>query len=172
MKIPNIFDRQRVLFAFLGFALFSVVGYYAPRAYLQYYDDTHYIDVPQLVTFDRKVYSAGETQRAKLTLKINVDSDIVLKSRLMLILLDNQFEVVKQSEVESFVVAKDEPQTFLLDAPLPCDLVDGNYLYRGEVVYVVRGVEKRTVFDTDVFTVMNNRASDSAQIAKNCPVKN
>lgn len=158
----------RLFYACIGFAVACLISYFGPKAYLLYVDSTHYISVPNLVTFDRKIYSAGETQIAKLTLKIETDSNVTLKSRLMLILMDNQYRIIKQSQGDGFVVAKGEPQTFVVPAPLPCDLPEGQYFYRAELQYEVKGVQKFTGFDTDIFTINNQRASDSAQIAQNC----
>lgn len=170
MKIRNWLHPERIVYAIIGFTIFSISGYYAPQLYLRYVDDTQYVKIVPPLSFDRKVYSAGETQTAKMTMAIMIDTDITLKSRLMMILMDNQYRPIKQTETQGFVVAQKDPQTFILSVPLPCNLDEGNYLYRGEIVYEVGdNVEKTSSFDTEIFTINNNRASDSAQLLKNCP---
>lgn len=162
-------EPKRFYYALIGFSVACVISYYGPRVYLQYVDATDYVHVESPINFDRKIYSAGETQTAKMIMTITINSDILLKSRLMLILMDNQFRPIKETQVEAFVIAKQEPQTFIIPSIIPCDLADGKYLYRGEIKYVVKGVQKISPFESDIFTIDNSRASDSAQIAQNCP---
>lgn len=169
-KLISLLERERLLAAFLGALLFILGGYYAPKAYLQFFDKKQYVSVPTLTTFDRKIYSSGETQVARLTLKTDIDANVLVKSQLMLILVDNEFKPIKSTQVKGFVVAKDDPQTYIIDAPLPCNLVEGKYFYRAQIQYYITRIKKITPFDTDFFTIDNNRASDSAQINKNCSI--
>lgn len=145
--------RDRVLFSSFFFVVFMVFSYVVPRIYYQYLDNHQYIAFTQPISFGKKVYTACEKQTFITHIKIDIDSDIDIQSRLYLTISTNQYKIIKQYNVSSFLKSQPEIQTFITETSLPCDLTPGIYFYRGVLVYKIRGITKLSPFFTDTFSV-------------------
>lgn len=153
----NINWRQRFFYMLLFASIFSIIGYFLPKVYLQYFDKTPYVDVIETVSFDKKVYAPCDTAVAKLKVKLSIDSKTQTSTRLLKILTDKQppdnFQIIDSTNSENFVIAQPEVQTYFIDYPIPCNLPDGAYLFRAEIRYWVNGVEKNEPFETALFSI-------------------
>lgn len=149
--------QARFFYIILFSALFTIIGYFFPRLYLQRFDKTHYIDIAEIVSFDRKVYAPCDTAIAYIKANLQVDSEVVTRSRLMKVETEkrppNNFKIIKTTENKGFVKRQPEPQAYSVDYPIPCNIEDGVYLFRAETSYKVGGVDKTETFETALFTI-------------------
>ncbi len=154
--------RNRLIFACIGAIIFSIVGFNLPYIYLRYFDTKDYIQYVGEVSFNKKVYQPCEDQVAQTSVKILIDSNIQVNSRMYLTVSseENIFKIIKEYHFETFLEFQRHIQTFHSTVQLPCDLVPGVYFYRGILTYKIKGVEKMTSFTSEPFTVERTDKSE------------
>lgn len=159
-KTKKLFHPGKLASAFIGAALFSVIGYYAPRIHLQYFDNKNYIEFVEPISFDRKIYPPCDTAKALIKARFDVDTPVETSSRLMRVEdADggrNTYKIIRSTNSKNFVKAQKEVQTFIVDYKIDCGLEEGVYFFRGDVIYYIKGVQKNYTFDTTPFTIRNN----------------
>lgn len=149
--------------------LFTVLGYFAPRIYLEFLDKRDYIEIKQPVSPEFSSYKRGEkigliinrrsfvnaavSQQAKL---VHVNGALVTRQ------LDDRY-TSKQVAIENtngeWVVVKTD------GTRIPCDAMPGRSFIQVIFQYTVGGIPKNYNYITSVFEITKEQ-DPSCEVAK------
>lgn len=156
--LPN-----RILYAVIFAALFSIVGWAIPEVWYKYIDETEYLVISQPISVDKKLYEPCE--ETTLTTKLTAKVDLNVSSLTQLVLTNENGDSVRVGRVisaEAPIKAREE-HIISGSLPLPCDLKEGAYFWQGNATYSVRGFDRTLSFITETFTV-EKEATESAEL--------
>lgn len=137
----------RIVHAFVGFAVFVIIGYLIPKTYYQYFDHRQYLTVVQPVTYNKKEFAPGEKAVAVISYRAMIDMKVQIRTKTYKVEEDG-FRLIKESPpagkppTETFV-ARTGPlgSKQVTEAIVPKDFGEGTYFYEAFVTYKVHGVE-------------------------------
>lgn len=132
--------------------LFALLGTAIPSFYYEYIDNTVYYEITE-VGLDAEIYSPGDYMELRLTRTSLVDSNTEVVRELSLINSNASFtEIYREESFGSIDVGSKQINTVY---KLPEPLEDGEYFWRGTMIYEARGRERVYTFTTPIFTVLN-----------------
>lgn len=141
------------LFSMIFFAaLFSVLGYYIPRAYYSWFDQTIYYSIETPIQVEKEVYKPGDIVTVNIIRKAVLDTQGISIRELNLVDEKGNIEVFTYNTNLAINAGK---ENIKVDWLLPPNLKDGVYFFQGIVSYPIRGITKYTPFCTERFTVKN-----------------
>lgn len=160
MTKKDLLHPNRFLYALIFAGLFSMVGYFVPKIYLQYFDTKNYITFTQPVTFNRKIVHKCDTVIATTRVKSLVSSKTELQTKIVRIYKDGSLKGVFQyPKSDSFTVTTgEEGKLYTIPIRLPCDKVNfepGVYIFEAVLFYRVGGVEKTYDIVSDQLTIVS-----------------
>jgi hypothetical protein len=136
-------------------AVFAVLGYFIPQAYYQYFDKTQYFSIENPMMVEGNNFYACDTITVEVHRKAAYAMQAVSVSEL--VLYKDNVEVARYKKDLSINLDSDIVHTTW---DLPCNLMPGNYFFRGVVNYKFRGLDKTTEFFTTVFDVISKPKED------------
>lgn len=163
--IEYVADKTRQQFKYmvffsLVFTLLSVGLKQGAEVYFMYFDNTQYYTVEVPVLTDKKVYTPCSDVNLLITRNSLIDSQGEAVVALTLVQTDGLHKRVER--YNRHIVIKKAKGTVVVPFLLPCQLTDGQYYFEGNVKYTVRGIQKNTHYYTDIFSVKNDSAMQSA----------
>ncbi len=133
-------------------AAFSILGYFVPHIYYEYYDTTEYLTIQTPIRVDKETYRPGD--EATLSSTYTALTDIVAKSYNNWIRINNDGAVTKVGAAENIIIyLKAENAPFSVTVTIPESFKSGNYFLSGIKEYKINGVTKQYAFVTETFTV-------------------
>lgn len=137
-----------VLFA----ALFSVLGYYIPRAYYTWFDQTVYYSIEVPIQVEKEVYKSGDIVTVQIKRSALIFTQGISIRELTLVDQNGNHEVFTYN---TNLAINEGSEIVTADWLLPPNIKNGVYFFQGVVSYPVRGITKFTPFCTEKFTVKN-----------------
>lgn len=133
-------------------ALFSVLGYYIPRAYYTWFDQTVYYNIKVPIDVEKEVYKSGDIVTVQIERTALIDTQGISIRELTLVGENGNTEVFSYTTNLAINAGK---EMVIVDWLLPPNIKDGVYFFQGVVSYPVRGITKFTPFCTEKFTISN-----------------
>lgn len=165
MKISDFIRKHEVLDYIVHMAIFaaafSIIGYYAPKIYMNYFDKTEYYKVKLPVKTEHKIYHACDF----VDVYFEREALIPIKgaSVIALTLINEKGFRERVHSEERQMVAEPGKSTVITHWSIPCDIKHyGKYFYEGVLMYPIDGTTRTYHFYTDKFEV----ATDSALLIK------
>ncbi len=155
LKIINhlLEHLKNSIFSIVIFAtLFSVLGYYIPRAYFSWFDQTIYYTIKVPVEVEKDIYKAGDIVTVEIERNALITTQGVSIRELILIDEKGNKEVFRYTTDLAINAGKEKVN---VDWVLPPNIKDGVYFFQGVVSYPIRGITKFTPFCTEKFTIKN-----------------
>lgn len=151
--------RTRLAMAVLFAALFFICGYYLPKMYYQYLDTKNYISFSNPITFNKKVFQAGETMTAIVRWHSAVNSNIHAQTRLLRV--DAKvFTPIKSYDTRTFSgITPQDGVLYRIMFTLPKDIKPGFYVFDGVYSYWIKGVHRTYSFVTTQIEIREPRLS-------------
>lgn len=148
-------SKNQVWYIIFFISVFTLLGYYLPKIYLDYIDKTEYLRFDSPISTDKKTYKPCE----KIILLATRYSLVATKvTNVMTIVKDNEdgSYVKKPGPVLHYTIDR-APAGKLISAEfkLPCDLSAGTYFYEGVNTYKVKGSEKTQYYTSSQFNIIN-----------------
>ena len=141
------------IFSIVLFAtLFSVLGYYIPRAYFTWFDQTVYYTIKVPVEVEKDVYKSGDIVTVRIERSALIDTQGISIRELILVDEKGNREVFRYNTNLAINAGKED---VTVDWLLPPNIKDGVYFFQGVVSYPVREITKVTPFCTERFEVKN-----------------
>jgi hypothetical protein len=150
----RVFHPTRLFYTILFFALFSILGYFIPRLWIQY-GGVEYYKVEQPVPVNQDTYRPCDTIVATVvrTSLVNVSAHSTVQIYLVNAKTLAKFDPIFDGNV---IIEKSDHQTYYISHALPCTLPDGQYYLQSLVKFPLLGIEKTYLWKTDAFTVDKN----------------
>lgn len=140
-------------FSIVFFAcLFSLLGYFIPKAYFTWFDKTVYYTIKVPIEVEKEVYKSGDIVTVKIERNALIDTQGISIRELILVNQNGNNEVFKYNTNLAINVGK---EIVYVDWLLPPNIKNGVYFFQGIVSYPVRGITKFTSFCTEKFEVKN-----------------
>lgn len=138
----------------LTFALLAMVaGYFIPKTYYQYFDQTAYYQVKNPVPVEKRDYKACDEVDVYIIRKSLIDGQGDSIINLSLVRDGNGTRERVAAEIKSISITKGDGK-IITHWKLPCGIDPGEYFFEGTVKYQVRGIDKYTAFNTEFFKVV------------------
>lgn len=133
-------------------ALFSILGFYVPRAYFTWFDQTVYYSIKVPVEVEMETYKSGDIISVEIERNALVDTQGISIRELILVDSNGNHEVFRYNTNLAINAGQEKVK---IDWLLPPNIKDGVYFFQGVVKYPVRDITKFTSFYTEKFTVKN-----------------
>lgn len=134
-------------------AIFSLVGYFVPRAYYEFADPESFYKVESPLSVQPEEVDRCE----QITLSGKVISTIAVHAQaqreLVLLDVDGEETVAKFIEEVDLNTTPGEGTFFKRKIEVPCEIDGGIYFFRGRVDFTVHRVGKHVEFYTETFEV-------------------
>lgn len=153
--------REKLLYMFLFGAIFTLMGYFIPRIYFEYYDRTVYWKVIGQVRTDKNVYQAGERVHIFFVRESNITQKSTLISELLC--ADNElYTTVDTYARENFIVSQgigevniylDLPSSEVLSQRMHKDQGQAVCYYDRVVAFEAGKVKRLYQYKTEQFVV-------------------
>lgn len=158
----DMLHPTRLLYALIFATLFIVLGYFTPRFYEQYIDQTNYYTIKQPATVDQESYK--QCDKIAVTAVRTSSFNMSVHSTVQLFLVNTNGQIYKGVVVYdgNVIVGISKDVVIHLIYTVPCDIRDGQYYIKGIIVYPLPLIEKTRsyIWVTNSFTI----ASQSAEL--------
>lgn len=144
--------KERIFSMVFFAALFSVLGYYIPRAYFTWFDQTIYYSIEVPIQVEKEVYQSGDIVTVDIIRTALLDTQGVSIRELTLVGENGNTEVFTYNTNLAINAGKEHVR---VDWLLPPNIKDGVYFFQGVVSYPIRDITKFTSFCTEKFTIKN-----------------
>lgn len=145
---------SRVFWALIFGMIFAIIGRVVPDTYYRYLDPVHYLHIDSPVNVDRNFFKPCDKVVLTSSLYALTDVQVVILNQLVLVKDDGTEYQLPDSLIELRVpIRKSEPHTVSYPFPLPCNLEDGRYFWKGTVTYEYNYIEKTIGFISQTFNV-------------------
>lgn len=156
---------ERLLFAFLFGCLVMAFVYTTKDIYHRFFDTTEYISIDSPVSVDKAYYKPCDAVKISAGLESRIDVEAAVLTELLLVKENNNdYERVDGSQViQAFPFRKADHHVASTTLKLPCDLLEGQYYWKGNVTYSVQGYEHTESFLSQIFHVTQSGLSPVGQ---------
>lgn len=132
--------------------LFAVLGYYLPKAYFTWFDQTVYYSIKVPIEVEKEAYKAGDIVTVEIDRTALITTQGISIRELILVDEKGNKEVFRYNNNLAINAGSEKLNVEWL---LPPNIKDGVYFFQGVVSYPIRGITKFTPFCTEKFTVKN-----------------
>ncbi len=144
---------QESIFHIIFFAsLFSLLGYYIPKAYFTWFDHTVYYTIKVPIDIEKEIYKSGDIVGVEIERTALFDTQGISIRELILVDEKGNREIFRYNTNLAINAGKEKMN---VDWLLPPNIKNGVYFFQGVVSYPIRGITKFTPFYTEKFTVRN-----------------
>lgn len=162
MHISLFFRRMKDQAFYMIFfaAMFSIIGYYVPRIYAQYFDRTVYFSFQNPLAIDKAKYTPCE--RITMFIKRQALLTVPAVSVKNLYLVKDEGNVRRVDSFKTHIIIFKEDSNPKSSWNLPCNVEPGLYYYQGLISFENQyGFKKTAEFHTKRFNI---EATPSATI--------
>lgn len=152
---------ERLVYMALFSATFSIVGYFVPKIYYQYLDQTEYIHIKQPVSTEVSEYKKGENAGLLISTKSKINVSVEQTAKLIHI-NGNQVatqlsdadtpDVIVLEKTEDYVIRKTN------SLYIPCNALTGTNFFQVNFTYELNGVKKTYSYISDTFRVLDEKS--------------
>lgn len=158
----NIFKKNADrIFHMVFFSLaFSLIGYFLPKTYFEFFDNRKYIEIKQPVPTEFNSYKRGEMISMIISRKSIINSNTEYRARLLHINGDVVATQLQSPDCPSNVLINKTNGYEIIRTNttyIPCNAVPGRNLLQGIFTYEVNGVEKTYTIMSQVFEVTDEK---------------
>jgi hypothetical protein len=159
MSKPTL--AKQVLSSVIVGLLFMGVAYLWKDAYYRYFDTSEYLTIDSPISVGQGYYKPGDIVSVSAGIEAHIDVQAVVLTELVLV----ETETGNYSPVEGSQIVRDAPfresdhhlvTTYL---QLPKQLKDGQYYWKGNACYQIRGYEKCESYVSQTFWVTQSGLS-------------
>lgn len=143
---------ERIFFALLFGAVFMIIGIYAPKIWLTYFDKTDYYRVQQPVETDKHEYKSCERLVINLVRTSSISDNAHSTVQLFSASNSGTLKFIPLFN-GNIIVEKSNEQVFYLNYELPCNLPAGKYYIKAAIKYRIQGVDRNYFWSTRAFDV-------------------
>lgn len=149
--------KQQFKYMLFFCMFFSVMGYFAPRIYLQYFDKTRYYKVSSPAKVLQKTYKPCEV--VPVYIKRTVLTDLHAESTINLVLKSDDGKVKYGQGKRDLIITKTKGEELITtfwpirDESGKCNVPDGIFYFDAVVEYPIQGIIKQEFFTTETFIV-------------------
>lgn len=156
-RLKLVFDNNlldRLLCSAIFAASFAVLGYYIPKTYLNYFDETEYYKIysPISIENNTKHYACDKVDVIFIKESL-IEGRGVANIALNLVKADSNNEKIRVSFQEEIVPITKGKSIITTSWKLPCDIKAGEYAFEGVLSYDVNNVKKTHLFYSEKFII-------------------
>lgn len=150
IKIFTIQFKESAFHMIFFAILFSMLGYYIPKAYFTWFDHTSYYSIKVPIEVEKEIYKSGDIVSVEVDRTAIFDTQGTSIRELILVGDNGNKEIFRYNTNLSINSGREK---ISVDWLLPPKIKDGIYFFQGVVSYPVRGITKFTPFYTEKFII-------------------
>lgn len=159
MNIKHLLEQHSErLVTIMVFAIaFSVIGYYVPRTYFEFFDARDYVEIRQPVSPEFPTYNRGEKIGLIINRRSFINTEVIQTGKIVHVngalqtkQLDERYyskKIAIENTKGQWVVIKTD------GVRIPCDAAAGSNFIQFVFQYPVNGIPKTYSYITEVFNV-------------------
>lgn len=145
---------NRFITALVFALIFSLVGYFLPKAYFEFADPKNFYEIESPLSVQPEEVEGCQT----VTVSGKVVSHVVVQAQaqreLVLVDVDGEETVAKFTEKVDLNTTPDEGIFFKREVEIPCGIDTGIYFFRGRVDFRIHESLKSVEFYTETFEII------------------
>lgn len=156
---------RRLMMAIMFAFFFSVVGKVVPDVYYRFFDTTKYLEIKSPLSVDKAYYKPCEGVKVSTIITSRLDLDADFFTELILVQENSgDYTRIEGSGITLRTpIIQAEPHVVTNMLPLPCNLPDGLYHWKGNAEYDVRGYERVEPYFSETFQVTQSGLSPAGE---------
>lgn len=156
---------RQVLFAALFGGAFMIIAWFWKDTYYRYFDTSEYLAIDSPISVGETYYKPGALVSVSAGIEAKIDVQAVVLTELILVKTDNgDYTRVDGSQItQNAPFRKADHHVVTSYLKLPDILEDGQYYWKGNACYPVRGYQKCESYVSQTFWVTQSGLSPAGQ---------
>lgn len=152
---------RQVLSAVVVGLLFMGIAYLWKDAYYRYFDTTEYLTIDSPISVGQGYYKPGDLVSVSAGIEAHIDVQAVVLTELVLVKTETgDYARVEGSQIiQNAPFRKSDHHLVTTYLQLPKVLADGQYYWKGNACYTIRGYEKCESYISQTFWVTQSGLS-------------